>query len=138
MRASIIPESALLVSPNITKKLGSYITGTAQLQDFLVKDNKVFSFSNKDEVLGMKTGGAIDNLLKSQPDSVMVDSIVSHNRFNKTALIEQIKRQDTMIELLVQLVRKPSGGSVINHSSNNNVSSSNFRDAYSSQTLVTN
>ena len=127
-----------LVSPNITKKLGSYITGTAQLQDFLVKDNKIFSFSNKDEVLGMKTGGAIDNLLKSQPDSAMVDSIVSHNRFNKTALIEQIKRQDTMIELLVQLVRKPSGGSVINHASNNNVSSSNFRDAYSSQTLVTN
>ena len=144
-----------LMSPDLVKKIGSYFhkerdtpptdnkefsdsLNQGEMQDFLIRNGQVYKFNTRDEVLGMKTGGAIDNLLKSQPDSAMVDSIVSHNRFNKTALIEQIKRQDTMIELLVQLVRKPSGGSVINHASNNNVSSSNFRDAYSSQTLVTN
>jgi hypothetical protein len=146
-----------LMSPDMVKKIGSYFQkdrGTPttdkdnkefsallnqdEMQDFLVRNGQVYKFNTRDEVLGMKTGGAIDNLLKSQTDSAMVDSIVSHNKFNKTALIEQIKRQDTMIELLMQLVRKPSGGSVINHSSSNNVSSSNFRDAYSSQTLVTN
>ena len=144
-----------LMSPDLVKKIGSYFhkerdtpptdnkefsdsLNQGEMQDFLIRNGQVYKFNTRDEVLGMKTGGAIDNLLKSQPDSAMVDSIVSHNKFNKTALIEQIKRQDTMIELLVQLVRKPSGGSVINHASNNNVSSSNFRDAYSSQTLVTN
>ena len=144
-----------LMSPDLVKKIGSYFhkerdtpptdnkefsdsLNQGEMQDFLIRNGQVYKFNTKDEVLGMKTGGAIDNLLKSQPDSAMVDSIVSHNKFNKTALIEQIKRQDTMIELLMQLVRKPSGGSVINHASSNNVSSSNFRDAYSSQTLVTN
>lgn len=141
-----LADSLSSFSPDFAKAVGSNIgdqkatpINVDEMQDFFSRgDGKVYKFSSKDDLLGIKTGGAIDKFLNSQPDNAMTESIISHNKFNKTALIEQIKRQDTMIELLVQLVRKPSGGSVINHASNNNVPSSNFRDAYSSQTLVTN
>ena len=128
-----------MVSPNLIKKFGAYITGTQELQDFIVKDNKVYPFNNKDELLGMKTGGAIDNLINSKSENIAPVSVVEHNKFAKLALEEQIKRQGTMIELLTQLVRKPSGSTVINNPSRGtNTSPSNFRDSFTSQTLVTN
>ena len=131
-----------MVSPDITKKLGEYITGKSnvtfgELQDFFIKDNKVFSFSNKDEVLGMKTGGAIDNLINSRPDNTVPESITAHNQFAKSALIEQIKRQDTMIELLMQLVRKPVGNStVINKQQGGTSTAEDFRTSFNTQTLA--
>lgn len=128
-----------MVSPNLIKKFGAYITGTQELQDFIVKGNKVYPFNNKDELLGMKTGGAIDNLINSKSENIAPVSVVEHNKFAKLALEEQIKRQGTMIELLTQLVRKPSGSTVINNPSRGtNTSPSNFRDSFASQTLVTN
>lgn len=128
-----------MVSPDVIKKFGAYITGTQELQDFIVKDNKVYPFNNKDELLGMKTGGAIDNLINSKSENIAPVSVVEHNKFAKLALEEQIKRQGTMIDLLTQLVRKPSGSTVINNPSRGtNTSPSNFRDSFTSQTLVTN
>lgn len=129
-----------MISPNITKKLGAYITNTQELQDFVVKGDKIYPFNNKDELLSMKTGGAIDNLINSKSENTAPKSVVEHNKFAKTALIEQIKRQDTMIDLLIQLVRKPVGSAVINNKGGggNNTPPSNFRDNFISQTLVTN
>ncbi len=57
-----------LIPPKYTKTIGAFVTGTPppknEMQDFIIKDGRVHSFSNKDEVLGMKTGGAVDQLLK--------------------------------------------------------------------------
>ena len=36
-----------------------------ELQDFLIKGNRVYRFNNKDEVLGMKEGGAVNSLISS-------------------------------------------------------------------------
>ena len=36
-----------------------------ELQDFLVKGDRVYKFNNKDEVLGMKEGGAVNSLISS-------------------------------------------------------------------------
>jgi hypothetical protein len=132
------PEFAMAIGASVPYSRGGDIQNK-ELQDFFVRDKKVFSFSNKDEVLGIKTGGAIDNFLKSQNDSGMVENVISHNKFTKTALIEQIKRQDTMIELLTALTRK-TFGNVINQQPQQSSHSfgENFRDAYNSQTLAIN
>ncbi len=43
----------------------SRMNGTP-MQDFIVQNGAIVPFSNKDQVLGMKTGGAIDQLISSQ------------------------------------------------------------------------
>ena len=52
-----------------TKSIGAFVTGTtppkSEMQDFIMQAGKVMPFSNKDQVLGMKTGGAIDQLFSS-------------------------------------------------------------------------
>ena len=37
------------------------------MQDFIIKDGKVHKFSNKDELMGLKSGGAINEFLQSRP-----------------------------------------------------------------------
>ena len=58
----IIPKSE-------TRELGKIVVDSPireeELQDFLVKGNRVYRFNNKDEVLGMKAGGAVNNLISS-------------------------------------------------------------------------
>jgi len=67
----------------------------------------------------------------------LVTNTTDYNKFAKAALSEQIKRQDTMIDLLIQLVRKPiSGGSGGSYNTYNNVSPENYRAEYNSQTLL--
>jgi len=62
----IIPESAI---GDVGK---AAVTGTilpagetGEMQDFIIKNNQVYKFSNKDEILGMKNGGAVNELLQS-------------------------------------------------------------------------
>jgi hypothetical protein len=62
----IIPESAIsdVGKAAVTGKLlpeGE----TGEMQDFIIKNNQVYKFSNKDEILGMKNGGAVNELLQS-------------------------------------------------------------------------
>jgi hypothetical protein len=58
-----------LIPPETTRAFGKALVDSPikeeELQDFLVKDNKVYKFNDKDEVLGMKAGGAINNLISS-------------------------------------------------------------------------
>ena len=152
-----------VLSPNITKKLGAFVTNTApkeELQDYIMQNGTITPFSSKDQVLGMKTGGAIDNLLndfanKSANTSNIVNNIsnsvsdetlktlststASYNDFAKSALTKQINQQERVIDLLIQLIKKPVGGNTTVQNmpqSNINTSQSNFRDAFSQQTLV--
>lgn len=62
--------SDYVIPPKYTKTIGAFVTGTNppqdEMQDFIIKDGKVHKFSNKDEVMGMKSGGAINEFLRSQ------------------------------------------------------------------------
>jgi hypothetical protein len=59
-----------VIPEKYTKTIGAFVTGTTppkeEMQDFIIKDGKVHKFSKKDEVMGMKSGGAINDFLKSQ------------------------------------------------------------------------
>ena len=122
------------------------LTGT---QEKLNKSKFFTSFSrifdtvlttiNKTSVLQDKIQTNLKSISSNdEPMKALITDTSEYNKFAKSAMIEQIKRQDTMIELLMQLVRKPAGGSVINNTSSNSTSPFNFRDTYSPQTLITN
>jgi len=57
-----------IIPKKYTKTIGAFVTGTPpprdEMQDFIIKNGKVHKFSSKDDVMGMKTGGAIDDFLK--------------------------------------------------------------------------
>jgi hypothetical protein len=132
-----------VLTDKYTRYIGASFTGTTptgELQDYIMQNGVITSFSNKDQVLGMKTGGAIDNLLQDSGSSSHIKKLVvnttEHNKFTKSAIIEQIKRQDTMIDLLIQLVKKPTGGTTMNTNTPSNVQPSNFRQDYNLQTLI--
>jgi hypothetical protein len=59
--------SEYILPEKYKKSIGAFVTGTPapkeEMQDFIIRNDKVYSFSNKDELVGMKTGGAIDSLL---------------------------------------------------------------------------
>ena len=129
------PDFATAIGSNIGDNMKGGVT-FGELQDFVVKGDKVYPFNNKDELLGIKTGGAIDNLINSSSKNIAPESVVNHNKFAKSALIEQIKRQDTMIELLMQLVRKPVGNSTVINKQQSVGSGSDFRAAFNNQTLA--
>ena len=153
-----------ILSPKYTKAIGAFVTNTTppkeELQDYIMQNGTITPFSTKDQVLGMKTGGAIDNLLsdftkKSTNTGSMIKNIFNsidekslqtlsvstakYNEFAKSALTKQINQQEQVIDLLIQLIKKPSGGSTtVQHMSqpNSTFASSNFRDTFKQQTLV--
>ena len=52
-----------------TKSIGAFFTNTTppkeEMQDFIIRGKNVYPFSKKDDVMGMKSGGAIENFLGS-------------------------------------------------------------------------
>jgi hypothetical protein len=76
------------------------------------------------------------NTAESENMRILSTNTVEHNKFAKSALIEQIKRQDTMIELLMQLVRKPVGNSTVINKQQSGGSGSDFRVGFNDQTLA--
>ena len=137
-------------SPEFTSTIGRWATGTSdsqvqigELQDFIIQNGTIVPFSDKDKLLSMKKDGAFDNLFKSGTDSTMITDIISYNKFAKSALVEQIKRQDKMIDLLITLTRKTFGNNTsqqqpLQNPQSQNYSGADFRDDYNYQTLVTN
>jgi hypothetical protein len=59
---NVIPEK-------YTKSVGAFLTNTPppkeEMQDFIIRGKNVYPFSKKDDVMGMKSGGAIENFLGS-------------------------------------------------------------------------
>tara|TARA_R110002167_G_scaffold98020_3_gene258308 strand:- start:35340 stop:37208 length:1869 start_codon:yes stop_codon:yes gene_type:complete len=57
-----------IIPKKYTKTIGAFVTGTpppkAEMQDFIVKDGEVHKFSRKDEIMGLKSGGAINEFLR--------------------------------------------------------------------------
>ena len=62
-----------VIPEKYTKSIGAFFTGTAapkeEMQDFIIKGRNVYPFSSKDDVMGMKKGGAIENFLGSSGDN---------------------------------------------------------------------
>jgi hypothetical protein len=57
-----------IIPKKYTKTIGAFVTGTTppkdEMQDFIIKNGKVYKFNKQDEVMGMKTGGAINEFLR--------------------------------------------------------------------------
>jgi len=57
-----------MVQPSQINSIGRSavnLAGGGVMQDFIIKGDNVYPFSNKDEVIGMKTGGAFENIFNS-------------------------------------------------------------------------
>ena len=126
-----------VISPDITKKLGAFVTRTGEMQDFMVKGNNVYKFNTKDEFIGLKSGGAIDNVFKDLTEGISKD-----NSTIKDASIAQVNRLDQLIELMGSFLQKSGsqGGGNINISNGNNYTPSttfNLREQFNAQTLLT-
>ena len=125
-----------LVSPSIAKKLGAFVTDTGEMQDFLVKNGNVYKFNSRDEVLGMKTGGAIDNLMTN-----LTQNLAKDNNVIRDASVAQVNKLDELIYLMKEFIRKPIQGStsitnVSDMMSRSNFKSFDFREQFSNQTLI--
>ena len=86
-----------------------------EMQDFIIKDGQVRKFSNKDEVLGMKDGGAISDLLST---------ITSNNNRQYTIVERQIKILEEIRDGIRGLVLKNNNTS--NYTSNNETNRPNL------------
>lgn len=107
-----------------------------EMQDFMVRGNEVYPFSNKDDLMGLKTGGAIDNVFKHLTEGISKD-----NSTIKDASIAQVNRLDHLIKIMGAFLQKSGsqGGDDINISNGNNYIPStefNLREAFNSQTLL--
>lgn len=129
-----------IINEKTSKSIGSYFTGVNQpsdeMQDFLVKNGNVYKFNSRDEVLGMKTGGAIDNLMTN-----LTQNLAKDNSVIRDASVAQVNKLDQLIYLMTELIKKPSQGSssVNNYGSMANSTKSksfNIRDQFANQTLI--
>ena len=137
-----------LLSPDIVKKLGSFfqsdqanaslgsLATSGEMQDFLVRNGQVYKFNTKDEVLGMKTGGAIDNLMTG-----LTQGLARDNSVIRDASIAQVNKLDELVYLMTELLKKPVSTSVVPIGTNTGAGrafkTTDTRGKYNSQTLIT-
>jgi len=82
----------------------------AAMQDFIVQRGTVIPFSSKDEILGMKRGGAISQLLDEPNQKGFFNRLLGNT--NKTVISLFGKTQDTVKSLMSHSKRKmPEGTS---------------------------
>lgn len=87
-----------------------------EMQDFIVKGNSVYTFNNKDEILGMKDGGAVKQLLTNNAQNNDKQLFISSKQ---VSILEQIR--DGIITLTKS---RSADSSVTNiHSNSNNTKS---------------
>lgn len=133
-----------VIPEKYTKTIGAFVTGTTppkeEMQDFIIKGDKVMPFSNKDEIMGIKSGGAINEFLKGAGRNRVDNSMDQLERINIQAnqYLQAIAHNTA---LMVQNLKNPvKQGSpiIINKSSNTQPSSKslvpvyNNRDGYGS------
>ena len=80
-----------------------------ELQDFLVKGDRVYKFNNKDEVLGMKEGGAVNSL---------ISSITNTNERQFSISSRQVKILEEIRDGIKSLVMKDNSNTNNNYSGN--------------------
>ncbi len=106
-----------IMPPKYSKSIGAFVTGTQppknEMQDFIIKGDSVYPFSNKDEILGMKRGGAIDEFLGAKQENVGLNLLVKASDMANMYLagIERNTR-----EMIKALGGKASNVTVVNNS----------------------
>ncbi len=74
--------SDYVIPPKYTKTIGAFVTGTTppkeEMQDFILKDGQLHKFSKKDEVMGLKKGGAINEFLRGGGKDAGLKFLLSH------------------------------------------------------------
>ena len=142
-----------LMSPDLTKKIGSFfhkerdtpptddkafsaLVNQDEMQDFLVRNGQVYKFNTKDEVLGMKTGGAIDNLMTG-----ITKGLARDNSIIRDASIAQVNKLEELVYLMTEFLKKPSPSSFvpvgIGAGGNTPFRNVDTRSKYNNQTLIT-
>ena len=75
--------SDYIIPKQYVKTIGAYVTGTTppkdEMQDFIIKDGKVHKFNNKDELMGLKSGGAINEFLKGGNNNTGMEYLIRAN-----------------------------------------------------------
>lgn len=105
---------------------GLYDKLPTEMQDFIVQDGKITPFSNKDSVLGMKTGGAIDKLVNKQNEDI--------KRFSGQLVKIALEHTQILRDIAIN-TRNSSGGTTVVNAGNNAMSKPRtvgVRDAYTS------
>jgi hypothetical protein len=92
-----------VIPKKYVKTIGAFVTQTEppkdEMQDFIIKNNKIYKFSNKDEVMGIKSGGAINDFLKNG-NSESLKSLVSANNLSNQLLASIVNNTSLMIKAL--------------------------------------
>jgi len=72
-----------IIPKKYTKTIGAFVTGTTppkdEMQDFIIKDGKVHKFNKNDEVMGLKTGGAINEFLRGNGNNETMKHLIKAN-----------------------------------------------------------
>lgn len=93
-----------IMPPKYRKSIGAFVTGTQapkdEMQDFIIRGNNVIPFSNKDEVMGMKRGGAIDDFLSSKQENGGMGLLVKTANMANTYLAGIERNTREMIKAL--------------------------------------
>jgi len=135
-----------VISPDIVKKLGGFFQSDqaskggmslskvpGEMQDFIVRNGQVYKFNTRDEVLGMKTGGAIDNFMNG-----ITKELARDNSIIRDASVAQVNKLDDLIYLMTELLKKPSSSIVpIGTGSKPSFKSVDTRSKYNNHTLLT-
>ena len=105
----------MLVNNFLSKKMvsgfGSHViskmaTPKKEMQDFIVKGDNVYPFSNKDEVVGMKTGGAFQQVMEGAKGG---NAVVHVQRTNKI-LMKQIEQMNILLQYTKIIAEKENSG----------------------------
>lgn len=135
-----------VINPDITRKIGSFFEneklpfrnkneGGEEMQDFLSRNGRVYKFNTRDDVLGMKTGGAIDNLM-----SGITKGLAKDNSIIRDASIAQVNKLDELVYLMTELLKKPSDFAVapvgLGGMRSPTFSKSDSRSKYNNLTLI--
>jgi hypothetical protein len=104
-----------IIPKKYTKTIGAFVTGTTppkdEMQDFIIKNGKIHKFNKNDEVMGLKTGGAINEFLRGNGNNEYMRVIIKANI--KSIQYLRVIAQNTAI--MVQKFSNPqSGGNPIN------------------------
>lgn len=70
-----------IIPEKYTKTIGAFVTKTTppkeEMQDFIIKDGQLHKFSQKDEIMGLKSGGAINEFLRGNGNNSIMNKVVS-------------------------------------------------------------
>ena len=100
-----------IIPKKYTKTIGAFVTGTTppkdEMQDFIIKNGRVYKFNKRDEVMGMKTGGAINQFLQGGNGSNQTMRVMVKANSISIQYLRAIAHNTAM---MVQKISNPQSG----------------------------